>query len=97
MKEASSSCSSEERKKHGTCADGGVNKSRSREKAVDSNKAIMRAFYVKKLLQKSLKSLKRAPQERRAKQALKLMANQKHEHVLLLIAFNRFKRYFKIH
>ena len=51
----------------------------------------MTAYYVKKLLQKSLRVLETYPKEVRAKQDLRQMAAEKHDQVLKLTAWNRLK------
>ena len=66
-------------------------------KAVDSNRAIMRAYYVKKLLQKSLRVLENLPNEARAKRDLQALADDRYAKLVQLIAFNRFKKYLKSH
>ena len=73
------------------------NGNQSRDKAVDSNKAIVTAYYVKKLLQKSLRSLEQYPKEVTAKKNLREMAIDKNEKVLQLIAFNRLKKHYYRH
>ena len=55
----------------------------------------MRAYYVKKLLQKSLRVLENRPKEVKAKISLREMALQRHDRLVQLMAFNRFKMHWK--
>ena len=57
----------------------------------------MRAYYVKKLLQKSLRVLENFPKEVKAKRDLQAMAADRHEKLVQRIALNRLKKYLKRH
>jgi hypothetical protein len=64
---------------------------------VDSNKAIVVAYQVRKLLLKGLKSLLQFKQEQESKQFLKEAMKQKLTSKLVGQAFKSFKTYFKLH
>ena len=71
--------------------------SEEKPRAVDSNKSIMRAYYVRQLLQKALKALEDRVQDVKGKQSLREMAILKHEKVLQLTVINRLKQYLTEH
>ena len=65
--------------------------------AVDSNKAIVTAYRVQLLLSKVLRSFETFNEESKAKKFLKEESKHRYKQLLLKTAFNRFKKYFKIH
>ena len=65
--------------------------------AVDSNKAIVTAYRVQLLLSKVLRSFETFNEESKAKKFLKEESKHRYTQLLLKTAFNRFKKYSKIH
>ena len=66
-------------------------------RAVDSNKAIVVAYYVRKLMTKSIQALETYKEEQNAKEFLKQAVTQNYKKMLLRLHFKQLQKYSKLH